>query len=384
MSRTQRRTKGRAAALLIALLPGIAGAFGEEHGSDIDSAEHVSTHHLYLTRALAVCAGFASNGKPDPLASPQAAERIAIADQLADSERLHHGTTHVSQCSGRPYAMPTAASLGCPAGSGNASVMPVIGSANIAGLAPVPAWRPEEGCFTSRFGPYSNDFHFPDAARVAVLRDWAFGKSARLDGTARFSFGGWFATPWSAGCNVARAEFIDTGAIAAGSLEALGIYLHALGDFHSHAQCLAHWGERRSPPWPTHTISTAQTGCAFIDHARELGCPADDAHDSLLLPAPGDVYVEHAVAAALAIAGELAQYARQQGIAPRLGEGAVQRAWLERHARRFVSGWPWLGGAAERRAFANALAVHCATLSPGQVPPEIPRQAGESACAVRR
>ena len=379
-------TKGRAparwpAALALAALftlPSPGHAFGEERGTDIDSDEHVSSHHLYLTRALAVCAGFSSNGNADPFDAPADAERIAIADQLTDSETLRAAGGVYTHCSAKPYRMPSASDLGCP--DGTRSVMPVTGERHGSRLLPIPKWHPQQGCFTSRFGPYSNDFHFPDAARIAVLRDWAFSSTTPLTGTARFSFGGYFDTPWGATCNRERAESIDTGAVQPGSTEAFGIYLHALGDFHSHAPCLAHWGGRRNPPWPTHTISTGQTGCAFIDHAREFGCPALAAHDSVLTPPPGAIYVEHSTRAALDIYDELLRFGAARGITPRLGDGHAQRAWLAAHARRFVTGWSYLGGASARRDFANRLALACATLAPADEPAALPAAPGESNC----
>lgn len=369
------------------LFSGSAQAFGEEFGSAIDTAAKTSTHHLYLTRALAVCAGFSGNGKEDPFDAPADAERIAIADQLTDSEHLRHGDVVHSHCSAKPYVMPTPAALGCPSASGTRSLMPVTGEGNITGLLPIPKWNPAQGCFTSRFGPYSNDFHFPDAARVAVLRDWAFAASAQLTGTARFSFGAYFDTPWNADCNATRAEIIDTGSVAPGSLAALGIYLHAIGDFHSHAECLAHWDGRRNPPWPSHTVSTRQTGCAFIDHARELGCPAESAHDSVLAPAPAAGYVQHAEAAALTVYDELRRFREKRQpaddaatLTTRLGNTPVHRAWLAHQVHRFVTGWSWAAGAEERRAFANALARQCAALTPEQLPADLPPQPGETDC----
>jgi len=372
----------RALLCCAALLPALAVAFGEENGSRLHAPQLASTHHLYLTRALAVCAGYAWNGREDPFSEPADAERIAIADQLTDSERLQQGERAFTLCTGRPYVMPGAAAAGCPAGSGERVIMPLRGEGHVTGWLPLPSWREAEGCFTSRFGPYSNDFHFPDAARLAELRAWAFGESTALAGTARFSFGGFLDSPWHADCHVARRETIDTGAVAPGSLEALGIYLHAIGDFHSHAQCLAHWGERRNPPWPTHTISTAQTGCAFVDHARELGCPANAAHDSLFAPAPEATYVQHAEAAAMAVFDALRARAQaaQPPHASRLGDGEAQRAWLGRHLRRFVTGWSWLEGAPARAAFAYRLAAHCAALQPGQTPADLPPQPGEASC----
>lgn len=365
---------------LVLAAPGAARAFGEEHGSDIDTEEYVSTHHLYLTRALAVCAGFATSGKPDPFDAAQDAERIAIADQLSDSEALHHGDAASTNCSAKPYALPTPTSLGCPAGTGTSTAMPVTGMHNATGLLPVPKWHPEAGCFTSRYGPYSNDFHFPDAQQVAVLRAWAFGESTQLPGTAQFAFGGWFVSPWHADCHATRKEIIDTGAVQPGSIDALGIYLHVLGDFHSHAPCRAGWGTRKNPPWPTHTLSTQQTGCAFIDHAREFGCPANSAHDSMLTPPPGEEYVQHSVQAALDVYDALRRYGAGHGITPRLGDSPASRDWLARQSRRFVTGWSYLGGAQERRDFANVLMNTCLALTPAVLPADLPVRDGETPC----
>lgn len=367
---------------LAAWLPAVAAAFGEEHDSALDSDERVSTHHLYLTRALAVCAGLPGNGKADPFDQPALAERVAIADQLSDSETLSHAQGSSTLCRAAPYAMPQPAQLGCPAEGGTRVIVPVTGVAQISGWLPVPKWDPSAGCFASRFGPYSNDFHFPDAARLAVLRDWALGRATTLPGTARFSFGGYFGTPWSADCHAQRNEVTDTGNVRAGSPEALGLYLHALADAHSHALCLANWGARNNPPWATHTLLPEQTGCGFTDHMRELGCPGHRKHDNPLSPVPDARYTQQSLQAGIVVYDALRDYARQQGLAPRLPDTPAGRSWLARHVERYVGGWAWLPGADERRDFANALAEACAGAPAASVPMDVPRTAREAVCSL--
>lgn len=377
----------RAAALglglsLLAFASPSAG-FGEEHVSNFDTDEVVSTHHLYLTRALAVCAGYSTNGKPDPFDAPLDAERIAIANQLADSEKLAHRGGGVDLCSAAPYPVPKPEDVGCSSNETPVVVMPFTGVGHVTRWLPLPRFDPTAGCFASRFGPYSNDFHFPDAERVEVVRAWASGESSALAGTERLIFGGALSAPWNASCHATRSGTIDTGDVTPGSLEALGIYTHVIGDRHSHAVCLERWGDRGNPPWPTHVLWPDPPGCSFFDHSRELGCPTDPAHDSLFAPAPDPELVEHAVAAGVEVYDALASRARQQGIAPRLDDSSESREWIASNARRFVTGWSYLGGARERREFANLLASACAALVPGSVPSALDRQPGEVDCTSR-
>lgn len=366
-----RDTSGQRTARLIAvvLCAGVGLGFGEEPGLGIGADQQSSsTHHLHLTRALAVCAGFSHTVSLDPLVAPRDAERIAIFDALTDQEHLRgQDGTRYSLCTAVPYELPTnPAALGCPPESGMVLVMPLVGRAGITALAASRiGWAAERGCFASRYGPYSSLFHFPTADELESLRGWAFGDVARPQGRAQFVFGGHFDLLWNADCYAERIEVVDTGTVGARSLEALGIYLHAVADRASHGVCIAAWGTRATPPWPTHTALPWPRGCMFLAHSRELGCPQKRGGPLIdqVFPAQPD-FVANSIAAAEHVYAALLAYGRATGRPPRVRNWHAHSDWLPRQVERFVLSYSYARGAPRRAALAHALAQACAALAP--------------------
>jgi hypothetical protein len=352
------------------ILPNRTWGFGEELGLTVGLDHHrTSTHHLHLTRALAACAGFSHTEEMDPLIGAQDAERIAIFDALADQETFSVSSAlRYTICTAPPYPLPYgphARGLNCDDATRNDLAMPLVTGQGITRLAAWKSgWNASDGCFTSRYGPYSSLFHFPTGAELKSLRAWAFGQAKRPVGRAQFVFGGFFSTVWDADCFAERIEEVETGAVREGSLEALGIYLHALADRFSHGVCIASWGERRSPPWPTHTVTTAQRGCSFLAHAEELGCP--DAIGSRLIDGvvPAEVdFVRNSIEAARRVYEELVAFARTTGRTPKVASWDAHHGWLARQVERFVLSFGYLGGAGRRARFAHALTKACEGLA---------------------
>ncbi|MFQ5341574.1 MAG: hypothetical protein ACE5F6_08500 [Anaerolineae bacterium] len=142
------------------------------------------------------------------------------------------------------------------------------------------------GCFTDRFGPYGTFFHMPHDRpdELGAVRAWAFGEIENLVGTVTYGYSTTVESPFSGianvyhstPCFVTETVTIDTGSVQPGSLQALGIYLHVLGDNWSHQECIAATdaqglpfaahvlpGGRRDPLWP----------CRWTSHESEFGDP---------------------------------------------------------------------------------------------------------------
>jgi hypothetical protein len=111
--------------------------------------------------------------------------------------------------------------------------------------------------FTDRAGPLKQYFHFPepggtlDANGDGALRSWASGMTTLTDADG---------TTLSI-CDAAG-SCCDSEArcVTAGSLEAVGIWLHAVGDFWSHRSCTAAGG-------------TNHTTFDMTDPAQSVYCP---------------------------------------------------------------------------------------------------------------
>ncbi len=142
------------------------------------------------------------------------------------------------------------------------------------------------GCFTSRFGPYGVFFHFPHARsdELYAIEDWAYGRSPELTGTVIYAYSSTARSFFeeiinvyqSSNCFVSRTVTIDTGSIQAGSPQALGIYLHSLGDNRSHSDCITAadaenklFAAHVRPEGPTDPL----TPCRWLSHEVEFGSP---------------------------------------------------------------------------------------------------------------
>lgn len=240
--------------------PGVSDAFGfaEEPIGFRDPAsgavwdDPASTLHSDRTYVMALAAGFPQ----------EAAAKLAIWEQLADSGRLGPGVATVyTNCLGSAASPPDRDAV-CPGGYGD-------------GIAVWPE-NFDPACATSRSGPYGPFFHFarPDSPELDALREWGWGRRAALEGYAAYAWGSPGDTVLTAPCRDTRPEPIQTG-IPAGSTEAFATYLHALVDSFSHQECVSALDALGQPNlWGTHALAGAVVECA-----HDPASPANgDAH----------------------------------------------------------------------------------------------------------
>lgn len=220
--------------------------------------EQISTVHSDIVYALALAAGFTET----------AAATLTVYDQLVDSERLGpEDTVTYTNCTGSFTAAPEPAEV-CSGGYGEGNQI----------------WPMEydSSCTTSRYGPYSPFFHFPRQTtnEMGALKEWGWGRASNLAGYAAYAWGDAMDTVYTAKCRYIRTEAINTG-LAAGSLEAFGLYLHSLADSYSHLACINALDAQQKPNlWGTHTITpTTVPECYYVPsnpknsdaHGQEFG-----------------------------------------------------------------------------------------------------------------
>jgi hypothetical protein len=227
----------------------------------------VSSIHFDLVGALAVAAGF----------SVTDAATIQAYSQGTDSGKLP-GANAVYRFDADPKNYPVAppitsvmTSTICPSPATTAPTV-TLGSTDV---------MTENGNtieeFTSRFGPYGIFFHEPHnrADELGAIRNWAFGTTDVLTGIVTFGYSSTVTSAWprvykarqignlysSTACFLTKTVRIDTGSIRPGSPEAMGIYLHSLGDHWSHQECIS---------------ATDSLGLPFAAHVYTPGIRVDD------------------------------------------------------------------------------------------------------------
>lgn len=317
-------------AVTTAALPS-AFAFGGEPGATYED-ETVSTHHLFLTHALAVCAGIPASDDYD---DPDDAETIALYDELVDTGSMGIYSIQASA----DYVPPaTALAAGCPWGTGNHRVWPDD-----------QLWT-DPAFFSDRYGPYSNFFHFPYEADLIALRNWALTPSTTLQAGVQLAYGGPADTLYTAQCyRYPSPGTVDTGDVSSGTVKAFAIYLHTLGDSYSHGVCRDNWGNKSNPPRYTHTVQNDPYGCAFAEHTLEFGCPSSNQE----VP-----FVENNVYASGAIYEELLSWAASQSYTPLVSSFGAHDDWLLRQVQRYALNAGYANASA-RIDFTIALAEAC-------------------------
>lgn len=326
----------------------------------------VSTHHTHLTRALAVCAGFSHSTQVDPLDDMREAETIAIFDELTDAGTIPlAGGGTVSNCTARPYEPMDKPRLGCPRRSGDALTWPMQTSD--------PGSDPASGCFSNRFSAQTSTFHMPTENDLANLRAWAFGETGTLLARWQYAWGDDGETLLNSDCYIEEVRPLDTGTIVPGSLEALGTYLHALADWHSHGACRESWGDRKNPPWYTHTFADAGglENCSFANHLAEYGCPQEATFAPTATEA---INTARVIEAGIAVHQALVDYAQSTGRLPRIADVDDHGGWLRRQIERFVLHYSPVNGGAQRAQFAHELMLACEAVqvqSPAQCLPDV-------------
>jgi len=244
----------------------------------------VSSVHFDLIGALAIAAGF----------SVTDAATIQAFSQATDSGNLP-GANPVYVFDADPNKYPVAppitsvmTSTFCPSPSTTAPTV-TLGTT---------ALMTDSGntieVFTSRFGPYGIFFHEPHDRpnELGAIHDWAFGATDALTGVVTFGYSSTVTSLWpkvyeakaignvyaSTACFVSETVRIDTGSIQPGSLPALGIYLHSLGDHWSHRECIAA-ADKAGLPFAAHVYTDGIRfddplyPCRWTDHKAEFGPP---------------------------------------------------------------------------------------------------------------
>ena len=196
----------------------------------------ISTIHDDLTYVLALAAGFSIS---DSIT-------LQVWDQLVDSEQIGPGEeVRYTNCNGGAFPSPPDPDEVCGFRPHSHAIWPMPD-----------AMQDPERCITSRFGPYSPYFHFPhdNPRELGALRAWAWGHSDQLVGYEAYAWGAPAEyTVMQASCRYTRTAVITTS-IQPGSLEAFATYLHALADYYSHRECIAHM-DALGMPWATHTLA---------------------------------------------------------------------------------------------------------------------------------
>ncbi|HBY93766.1 MAG TPA: hypothetical protein DEP84_07310 [Chloroflexi bacterium] len=229
----------------------------------------VSSVHFDLVGTLAIAAGF----------SVTDAATIQVYSQMVDPGRLPANEPIYSfKATSYPAAPPITTVMTTTYCPSPATTAPTV-TMGMTDLLECP------GCFTSRFGPYSPFFHFPHDRpdELGAIRAWAFGQTEDLIGIATFGYSGTVQFTWQnyvniydvTPCFVTATATVDTGGIVPGSPEALGIYLHSLGDNWSHGDCIAAV-DAEDKLFGAHVAVT--TGhplapCRWTGHSLEFGDP---------------------------------------------------------------------------------------------------------------
>ncbi len=243
-SRSRARLGRTMLATLLFLILGssLVWAFAEEPvrfrdpytGQTGDDWPEVSTIHDDLTYALALAAGFDVDD----------AITLQIWNQLVDSEQIGPGdAVSYTNCTGGAFPPEPDPDVVCGLKPHGHLIWPMKLNMKDPGR-----------CVTSRMGPYGPFFHFPHPKDLDALHDWAWGLTDQLEAYEAYAWGG----PgeflvMQASCLVTRTAVVTTG-IQPGSLEAFATYLHSLGDYYSHRECIEHMDEL-GMPWATHTLS---------------------------------------------------------------------------------------------------------------------------------
>lgn len=358
----------QAAAFTLVTIP-ITDAWGfAEEQTDPSAQANASTHHLYLTRALAVCAGldYAENVADPvlptvlPKTKAKDAEIIAFNDEMTDIGTIcmkggkpFAGNTDPASCDSpdttwtncTPGNIPDSAIVGdrqkCPAGVAASDVawevFPIVAgtpAANGQGPLVNGAWQPKLGCFSQRFSPWSPLFHFPEDTDLTTLQKFATGEYAsgtQLEARAAYAYAPKGGNMWSGKCYLRPVEPVPTGVVKPGTIEAFGMYLHSLGDYDSHRMCRDKWTAQDKPTWYFHTQGPAGKGvpnCGFNDHGFEFGCADTDRRAGFLAGTVNGA--EHVYSALL-------QFAAKKGKTPRIESLDANHQWLRRQLQRYAT-----------------------------------------------
>ncbi|NOZ71687.1 MAG: hypothetical protein GXP38_07200 [Chloroflexi bacterium] len=237
---------------------------------------NVSTVHFDLVGALAIAAGFSITDA----ATIQAYSEATDAGPLPEDNPVYTFDADPANYPPAPPISTVITSTICPSPSTTGATV-TMGTADFDNMNC-------EGCFTDRFGPYGVFFHMAhdSADELGAIHDWAWDITDTLIGkvtygyssTARFTWRGIANVYDTTPCFVQELHPVDTGSIEAGSMQALGIYLHSLGDNWSHKDCIAA-ADAQDLPFAAHVTLDDRNdplwACRWADHEFEFGDPAN-------------------------------------------------------------------------------------------------------------
>ncbi len=271
------------------------------------TSQQVSSVHFDLVGALALAAGL----------SQEDAARLQLYSQLTDSSIITAGN-HTYRITDQAVTYPQApdpttlaATDYCPSPETTAYSVTMGGTT----LMECPE------CFTSRFGPFGVFFHEPHNTpdELQAIHKWAFGETSDLTAKVTFGYSSTVPFTWEPLYTVANVANVyeatscfytqtdvkvDTGNVAAGSIEALGIYLHALGDHWSHRECIQAADDYSNPdlfngnplPFAAHVTVKGPDdplwACRWTSHEVEFG---DMAHSDAARTYTGTVEIYKAM-----------------------------------------------------------------------------------------
>ncbi len=235
----------------------------------------VSSIHFDLVGALAIAAGFSVTDA----ATIQAYSQGTDSGQLPAVDPVYTFDADPDLYPVAPPITSVVTSTHCPSPTTTAPTV-TIGSTNM--------MTDCISCFTSRFGPYGVFFHLPHDRpdELVAIRDWALGQTDVLTGMVVFGYSSTAQSMWegianiyeSTPCFVTETVRVDTGSIQPGSLEAFGIYLHALGDHWSHQACIEA-ADAEGLPFAAHVLPSGPSDplwpCRWTSHQFEFGDPAE-------------------------------------------------------------------------------------------------------------
>ena len=241
----------------------------------------VSSVHFDLVGALAIAAGF----NVTDAAIIQAYSQATDSGPLPEDQPVYTFDADPDSYPVAPPITQVVPSKICPSPETTAPTV-TMGAANFDMMT-----CPE--CFTDRFGPYGTFFHMPHDSEdeLQAIHDWAWGLTETLVAKVTFGYSSTAAFQWqgvsnvyeTTPCFVQEYHVVDTGSISPGSVEALGIYLHALGDHWSHKACLEA-ADAQELPFAAHVTVTGSTDplweCRWTQHMVEFG-DEDQYPDSL-------------------------------------------------------------------------------------------------------
>lgn len=294
------KTKSLLLGSLLASYTGFAPLIGWAYSEDTGVEGAHSSFHYDLTRTLARASGF----------NRAQATRIAEADQATDTF-----PNDPSDCATAPVAA-----------QGEITIIGTVRSHDESQSAQTHYFHWPRRGVDSVIDASAYPGSGADSCGYFTGTDQACGSSGpEIDQLERFAIAG-----DSTALTITTPCYSENGSqyadIPAGSLVALGVYLHSLADSYSHEACMA-------------------TGKRTHQDSEVVECASFDWHIIQEYGADG-LGVEYTRSAALAMWEALKRYRVNQGY-------SAQTSWTDQEAEQFINNWVQLNTAQERTEAAN-------------------------------